>query len=31
MSDFTLAELAAIIAHEVGHIVAKHSIKKLQA
>ena len=24
-------ELAAVIAHEVGHIVARHSIKKLQA
>ncbi|MDD5005290.1 MAG: Maf and M48 domain-containing protein [Candidatus Omnitrophica bacterium] len=24
-------ELASVIAHEVGHIVAKHSIKKLQA
>jgi predicted Zn-dependent protease len=24
-------ELACVIAHEVGHIVAKHSIKKLQA
>jgi len=24
-------ELAAVIAHEVGHIVARHSVKKLQA
>lgn len=24
-------ELAAILAHEIGHIVAKHSVKKLQA
>jgi len=24
-------QLAAVIAHEIGHIVAKHSIKKLQA
>ena len=24
-------ELAAVLAHEIGHIVAKHSIKKLQA
>jgi predicted Zn-dependent protease len=25
------SELAGVIAHEVGHIVARHSIKKLQA
>lgn len=25
------AELAGVIAHEIGHIVARHSIKKLQA
>ncbi|MFH1202371.1 MAG: Maf family nucleotide pyrophosphatase [Candidatus Omnitrophota bacterium] len=24
-------ELAAVLAHEIGHVVAKHSIKKLQA
>ena len=25
------AELAAVLSHEIGHVVAKHSVKKLQA